>query len=66
MPLYEYKCEACDHRFEKLVKMSAMNTVMTCPVCGEQRGEKQISGFAVGGGGGSGGGSSCGAPRGFS
>ena len=30
MPIYEYECTECDHRFDKLVKMGAED-----PPCGE-------------------------------
>jgi putative FmdB family regulatory protein len=33
MPLYEYQCEACHHRFEKIQKFSDP-LVDVCPVCG--------------------------------
>jgi putative FmdB family regulatory protein len=33
MPLYEYQCDACGHRFEKIQKFSDP-IVDTCPVCG--------------------------------
>ena len=33
MPLYEYQCEACAHRFEKIVQYSDP-PIDTCPVCG--------------------------------
>ena len=33
MPLYEYQCEACGHRFERIQKFSDP-PVETCPVCG--------------------------------
>jgi putative FmdB family regulatory protein len=33
MPLYEYKCDACGHRFEKIQKFSDP-LVDTCPKCG--------------------------------
>jgi putative FmdB family regulatory protein len=33
MPLYEYQCDACGHRFEKIQKFSDP-LVDTCPVCG--------------------------------
>jgi len=33
MPLYEYECERCDHRFEKIRKFSDP-PVDTCPKCG--------------------------------
>src|SRR6266513_4412037 len=33
MPLYEYQCDACGHRFEKIQKFSDP-LVDTCPKCG--------------------------------
>ena len=33
MPLYEYECERCEHRFEKIQKFSDP-PVETCPKCG--------------------------------
>ena len=33
MPLYEYQCDACGHRFEKIQKFSDP-LVDTCPTCG--------------------------------
>ena len=33
MPLYEYQCDACGHRFEVIVKFSDP-PIDTCPVCG--------------------------------
>ena len=33
MPLYEYECDACDHRFEKIQKFSDP-LVDICPKCG--------------------------------
>lgn len=68
MPIFEYRCSGCGHRFELLVNAS---TTPACPVCQGERLEKLISGFAVGATGwvpssGSGGGAcgSCGDPRG--
>ena len=34
MPLYEYQCEACNHRFERIQKFSDP-LVETCPECGK-------------------------------
>ena len=34
MPLYEYQCDACGHRFEKIQKFSDP-PVETCPQCGK-------------------------------
>ena len=33
MPLYEYQCEACENRFERIQKYSDP-PVATCPKCG--------------------------------
>lgn len=33
MPLYEYQCDACAHRFEVIQKFSDA-PVKTCPACG--------------------------------
>ena len=33
MPLYEYQCEACEQRFEKIQKFSDP-PIETCPKCG--------------------------------
>jgi putative FmdB family regulatory protein len=33
MPLYEYQCDACQHRFERIQKFSDP-PVETCPLCG--------------------------------
>jgi putative FmdB family regulatory protein len=33
MPLYEYQCEKCQHRFEKIQKFSDPH-VKRCPKCG--------------------------------
>jgi putative FmdB family regulatory protein len=33
MPLYEYECEVCHHRFERIQRVSAA-PVAACPSCG--------------------------------
>jgi putative FmdB family regulatory protein len=45
MPLYEYECKKCGHRFEKIQKFSD-KMVKTCPACGGQV-EQMISAPAV-------------------
>ena len=45
MPLYEYQCEKCGHRFEKIQKYSD-RMVKKCPECGG-RVEQMISAPAV-------------------
>ena len=51
MPIYEYRCETCDERFEELVRRP--DETVACPQCGGERAERLLSTFAgVGGGGG--------------
>lgn len=45
MPLYEYQCEKCGHRFEKIQKFSD-KLVKKCPECGGKV-EQVISAPAV-------------------
>lgn len=52
MPIYEYRCEACDHEFEAIQKIS--DSVLTeCPQCGAPKLKKLISaaGFKLKGNG---------------
>ena len=45
MPLYEYNCEKCNYKFDRLVMN--MDSTVTCPIC---RGDVQklMSTFSVG------------------
>ena len=45
MPLYEYQCKKCGHRFEKILKFSD-KPIKKCPECGG-RVEQVISAPAV-------------------
>lgn len=45
MPLYEYKCRKCGHRFEKIESFSA-STVKKCPKCGAQA-ERMVAAPAI-------------------
>jgi putative FmdB family regulatory protein len=49
MPIYEYRCEECDEKFELFVRSIAKQTSSACPKCGSQRVRKDISLFGVGG-----------------
>lgn len=44
MPIYEYACRGCGHRFEQLVYGRA---VPECPACRGRKVEKQLSVFAA-------------------
>ena len=45
MPIYEYQCEACDHKLEKLQKLSD-EPLKVCPMCNEPRLNKLVSAAA--------------------
>ncbi len=44
MPIYEYDCRKCDHRFEELVM--SRNERVACPECGSRKLKKAMSAFA--------------------
>ena len=46
MPIFEYKCEDCGSRFEKLVRRPGTDEVL-CPSCGTNHLEQQHSVFAA-------------------
>ena len=46
MPLYEYRCDACGHHFEKIQKFSDP-PVDVCPNCGARQVEKLLSSPAI-------------------
>lgn len=47
MPLYEYRCDDCDHRFEVLQSLNAGTEELLCPKCGGEALEKLFSTFAA-------------------
>ena len=47
MPMYEYICQECGTRFEKLVRMSADPQVVDCPGCASTTVERALSTFAT-------------------
>lgn len=52
MPIYEFQCNACGHRFDRLQKLSDPDP-STCPSCGAPQVQRQISApqFRLSGGG---------------
>ncbi len=52
MPIYEYRCQSCQHELEKLQKLSDP-ALIDCPQCGKPALTKLISaaGFRLKGGG---------------
>ncbi len=47
MPIYEYRCTECDHRFEILQRLGEGSDGLTCPGCDAPRLEKMFSTFAA-------------------
>lgn len=41
MPTYEYKCDACGHRFERFQSITAA-PLKQCPACGKNRAKRLI------------------------
>ena len=52
MPIYEYRCEHCDHQLEALQKISD-DVLVDCPSCTQPSLKKQLSaaGFRLSGSG---------------
>jgi putative FmdB family regulatory protein len=50
MPIFEYLCEDCGNKFEKLVRRSASENDangVNCPSCGQEHLKQQFSTFAA-------------------
>lgn len=47
MPIYEYFCQDCSTKFEKLVSLSRANEQPPCPGCNGGHTEKLLSMFAA-------------------
>lgn len=45
MPIFEYKCQECGSKFEKLVRNSASN--IACPSCGQDHVSRELSTFSA-------------------
>lgn len=45
MPIYEYQCDACHHKFERLQKFSD-DLLTVCPECKEEKLRKLVSAAA--------------------
>jgi putative FmdB family regulatory protein len=51
MPIFEYKCQDCGTKFEKLVR--GTTTDILCPSCGKDHLEQELSTFSAHANGGS-------------
>jgi len=50
MPIFEYLCEDCGSKFEKLVRRSASDNAVNslhCPSCGQEHLKQQFSTFSA-------------------
>ena len=49
MPIYEYECQACAHRFERFVRPSSrpVEEILACPSCHSHDLQRLLSSFAV-------------------
>lgn len=51
MPIFEYSCDDCGTKFEKLIRRSAEAEAVHCPSCGHDHLTTQYSTFAARSGG---------------
>ncbi|MBN1641002.1 MAG: zinc ribbon domain-containing protein [Anaerolineae bacterium] len=49
MPIFEYVCAECGHKFEKLILSGRRATEIRCPACNSAKVEKAISTFGMAG-----------------
>lgn len=61
MPLYEYRCRNCGHRFEILQRLGQGADGLVCPACEEPELDKLYSTFAAASSGGDAAAAGCGA-----
>jgi putative FmdB family regulatory protein len=47
MPVYEYHCESCDHRYSALVSIKDSEELPKCPRCGAEDVHKLFSSVSV-------------------
>ncbi len=53
MPIYEYRCDDCGTKFEKLVRRTEDVPGIECPSCGKKHLTQELSTFAAPANGGS-------------
>lgn len=51
MPIFEYSCESCGTRFEKLLRRPTETDGLECPSCGDHHLRQELSTFAAHNGG---------------
>jgi putative FmdB family regulatory protein len=50
MPIYEYRCEECERKFELLSSFAERDRAQACPTCESRRTRVLVSSFAAIGG----------------
>ncbi len=45
MPLYDFECTKCQHKFEVFLKMREDPGALTCPECGAGKPRKLVTAF---------------------
>jgi putative FmdB family regulatory protein len=53
MPIYEYECQTCQHRYDKLLRIAEADNPQECPQCRSSESKRRITGghFELKGGG---------------
>jgi putative FmdB family regulatory protein len=51
MPIFEYCCDECGKKFEKLIYRDSEEAELVCPDCGKQHLHRELSTFAAHAGG---------------
>jgi putative FmdB family regulatory protein len=46
VPIYEYQCRECKHKFDALQKVGEDGSELRCPKCGADNPTKELSVFA--------------------
>ncbi len=49
MPIFEYRCQICGEKFDKLVRDSTNPSEILCPKCRSQEVKRLVSLFGLGG-----------------
>jgi putative FmdB family regulatory protein len=45
MPIYEFRCSSCDHKFERLCQLGENGENLKCPKCNAEHPKRVMSGF---------------------
>lgn len=47
MPIYEFQCTRCQHKFERLCAVGEDGSTLSCPQCGQPAPRRLLSVFAA-------------------